>query len=190
MLAIPLFKYKKARNLIEAIHKSKRRGLSRFLYGLGIRRIGEKAARMLAVRFNEIEVFFILSESDLEAIPEIGHTMAAAIVSFFSAPKIKRMIKNFKEAGLMLSERKADLSQDDILGGRSFVFTGEMGEFSRQEAQSLVDRLGGRWSSSVSKNTDFVVAGENPGSKHEKAEKLGITILNEEEFTKMIEGRE
>lgn len=184
-LTLALFKDKRAQNLIDAIQKSKTRGLAHFLYGLGIRHVGEKAARVLADEFKNVDRFFTLKESDLEAIPEIGPTMAESIVKFFSLPKVKKMIQAFKKSGVASKKERARLAQN-ILRGKTFVFTGELKSFTRAEAQTTVEQLGGQWSSSVSTNTGFVVIGKNPGSKYEKAKKLGVSVINEEEFKKFI----
>jgi DNA ligase (NAD+) len=183
-LTLPLFKEKKANNLYRAIQESKNKGLARFLYGLGIRHVGEKAARVLADEFSQIDRFFTLKQEDLERIPEIGPIMADSVINFFSRPKTKKMINEFKKLGLKLEEVRRVKKQ--ILSGKRFVFTGELASFSRSEACRLVEELGGSWSSSVSKNIDFVVVGKNPGSKYEKAKKLGIKIINEEDFKKLI----
>ncbi len=184
---LPLFKEKKTQNLYTAIAKSKERPLSRFLYGLGIRHIGEKAASLLTQHYPDIDKFFELRKEDFERIPEIGSIMAQSLVDFFSQARVKKMMLEFKKLGLNLKEERKIKS--DKLKGKSFVFTGELDSFSRLEAQRIVEEMGGRYSSSVSRNTDFVVVGRNPGSKLQKAEKLGVRILNEEEFKKMIGAR-
>ncbi|HIE36517.1 MAG TPA: NAD-dependent DNA ligase LigA [Candidatus Omnitrophica bacterium] len=185
LLTLPLFKEKKANNLINAIQESKNRPLSRFLYGLGIRHVGEKAAMVLAEKFKNIDRFFELEISELESISEIGPIMATSVVKFFSSPKTKKMIEEFKKVGLNLAQKKKEIKESKIKE-KIFVFTGELGSFTRSQAQKIVEELGAKWASSVSKNTDFVVAGKNPGSKYEKAKKLGVKIINEEEFKKLI----
>ncbi|OPX29772.1 MAG: hypothetical protein B1H08_03130 [Candidatus Omnitrophica bacterium 4484_171] len=182
LLKLPLFKEKKARNIYNAVIRSKSNSLSRFLYGLGIPHIGEKAAKLLADRYRDIDKFFELKSEDYENIPDVGPIMAESLAGFFRDRKIKRMIESFKKEGLLLKEEAGSAG---TLSGKVFVFTGELPGISRFDAQRAVETLGGRWSSSVSKNTDFVVAGNNPGSKFIKAKELGIKIINESEFKKL-----
>ncbi len=185
-LKLPLFAEKKADNLYHAIQESKKRSLARFLYGLGIRYVGEKIAQVLAEKFKDIDKFFELKEPELERIPEIGPTVASSVVKFFSQPQVKEMIEEFKKLGFNLKEEEK--IKKDILKGKVFVFTGELEDFTRTQAQKAVEELGGKWSSSVSRNTDYVVVGKNPGSKFEKAKRLGIKMINEEEFKKLLKG--
>jgi len=187
LLKLPLFKDKKAKNVYNAIQKSKNNSLSRFLYGLGIPDIGEKAARVLADKYRNIDKFFELKKEDYENIPDIGPVMAESLVSFFKDKKIKRMIEAFKKEGLLLKEESRE---KNLLGGKVFVFTGELSGISRFQAQRAVERLGGRWSSSVSRKTDFVVVGSNPGSKFKKAKELGLNIINEDRFREIINSAE
>jgi len=185
-LKLPLFQEKKADNLIRAIEGSKNRPLSRFLFGLGIRHVGEKAALVLAEKFKTIDRFFQLKIAELECICEIGPVMAASIVKFFSASKVQTLIKEFKAAGLDFVQGEGAVKQSK-LSGKTFVFTGELKNFSRAEARELVVDLGGKWSGAVSKVTDFVVAGKNPGAKYTQAKDLGVTIINEAAFKKLTQ---
>ena len=187
LLKLPLFKEKKARNIYSAIKKSKKNSLSRFLYGLGIPHIGEKAAKLLADKYRDIDKFSGIKSKDYENMPDVGPIMAESLENFFKDRKIKRMIDGFKKEGLILKEETMGAN---ILSGKVFVFTGELSGISRFDAQKAVEALGGRWSSSVSRKTDFVVAGHNPGSKLNKAEELGIKIINEDEFRKLIGRRQ
>jgi DNA ligase (NAD+) len=184
-LKLPLFAEKKANNLTMAIEASKKRHLSRFLYGLGIRHIGEKAAAVLAQRYKSIDRFFTLKEEDLQKIPEIGPVMAHSVVKFFSYLHIKKMIEELKEMGLNLTEQERVAKKSQITD-KVFIFTGELESFSRIQAQKLVEELGGRWASSISKDIDFVIVGKNPGSKYDKAINLGLKILNEGEFKNLL----
>jgi len=181
LINLPLFKEKKAANLISAIEKSKRKSLSQFLYGLGIRHVGEKAAMVLAERFQLIDQFFKLKNDDLEKMPEVGPVMAASVVEFFSNPKTKKMIEEFRRVGVNLNQQKS-AAKKSKLKAKTFVFTGELEGLSRAQAKQLIKTAGANWSSSVSKNTDFVVVGKNPGSKYNKAKALGVKILNQVEF--------
>lgn len=185
LLKLPLFKDKKAQNLIAAIEKSRTRPLSRFLFGLGIRHVGQKSARVLAERFKTLERLQNVKYQQIDEIPEIGPVMAESIVNFFQNEKIKGLLKKFEKLGInpveMVEKKISPIS------GKKFVFTGELKSMSRSEAQKVVIDMGGDALGAVSKNIDFVVVGENPGSKYQKALKLGVKILNEEEFLKLVE---
>ncbi len=185
LLKLELFKDKKADNLLAAIEKSKQQPLSRLIYGLGIRHIGEKAAYVLAQRFKTLDYLIGADSVDFDSIYEVGAVMAGSIVEFFRQPVTRRIIGKFKNAGLNLGEKSAVIKKS-ALTGKTVVFTGELAGFSRSQAEDLVRRAGGNLSSAVSKNTDFVVAGENPGSKYDKARKLGVKIIDEEEFKEML----
>lgn len=185
-LNLPLFKDKRASNLVAAIDKSKKKPLSNFLFGLGVRHVGEKAAILLAERFENIDRLFQLSKDDLKKIPEIGSIMASSIVKFFSSKNTKKMIKKFKRAGVNLVQTRRVVKKSRI-SGKAFVFTGELKQFTRNEAKNKVAELGGKWFSSVSKQIDFVVTGENPGSKYTKAKQLGVAIIQEEEFLRLTQ---
>ncbi len=185
LLKLELFKNKKAENLLAAIEKSKKQPLSRLLYALGIRHVGEKAAFVLARRFGELGKIISSKREDFEAIHEIGSVMAESVEHFFKQKKTQDLMEDLKKAGLNMSEPKRKAAAQP-LAGRTFVFTGEMAGFTRQEAERLVRELGADATSSVSGNTDFVVAGESPGSKYAAAKKLGVKIITEKEFRKMI----
>ncbi|MCM8780639.1 MAG: NAD-dependent DNA ligase LigA, partial [Candidatus Omnitrophica bacterium] len=185
LLKLELFKDRKAENLLMAIEKSKKQPLSRLIYGLGIRHVGEKAAYVLAQHFKTLDNLMKARLEEFDAIYEIGPVMAESIVSFFSQSATQRLIKKLKEAGLNLEER-ALLVKKSALTGKIVVFTGELKNFTRSQAEAVVRQLGGMASSSVSKKTDLVVVGENPGSKLEKAKKLNIRIIDEEEFRRML----
>jgi len=184
LLQLELFKDKKAQNLLDAIGKSKNRPLSRLLFALGIRNVGEKAAIVLAEKFLNIDNLMKATTDDLQKIYEIGPVMAESIVKFFKQPSTKKLIEKLKDAGVNMKEEIKKAPK--ILEGKTFVFTGELKSFSRNEAEAKVRELGGNATSSVSKKTGYVVVGEKPGSKFDKAKKLGIKIIDENEFLKMI----
>ncbi|MDP2923254.1 MAG: NAD-dependent DNA ligase LigA [Candidatus Omnitrophota bacterium] len=184
-LKLPLFAQKKANNLVLAIEISKKRPLSRLLFGLGIRHIGEKAAAVLAAKFKNIDNFFYSDEEKLQEIPEVGPVMAVSIAKFFCASQTKKLIAQLRRVGVNLAEEKKVISKSAITG-KVFIFTGELESFSRSQAQKAVQALGGKWVSAVSKSIDFVVVGREPGSKYNKAKALGINIINEEGFNKLI----
>jgi DNA ligase (NAD+) len=182
---LDLFKEKKIDNLLVAIQNSKARSLSRFIYALGIRHAGEKAAFVLAKKFKSLDNLLKAKRDELENIYEVGPVIADSVADYFSQSQTKEMIKGLKEAGLKLEEVTTPL-KDTALAGKSVVFTGELNDYSRLQAEELVRNLGGYPSSAISKNTDFLVAGDNPGSKFEKAKKLSVKIIDEKKFKEMI----
>jgi DNA ligase (NAD+) len=186
LLKLPRFADKSAENLINAIEKSKDKNLARFIYALGIQNVGEHTARLLANKYKSLEKIKITSEEDLLNIFEIGPETANSITSFFKEKRNLKEIGNMGKLGVkaVISEEKID--KINILSGKSFVFTGGLKNFSRDDAKRLVEELGGRATSTVSKDTDYVVGGEEPGSKYDKAKKLGLKIISEEDFKKLI----
>ncbi|OGR91834.1 MAG: hypothetical protein A2992_09080 [Elusimicrobia bacterium RIFCSPLOWO2_01_FULL_59_12] len=185
-LQMELFADKKADNLMAAIEKSKTRPLSRFLFGLGVRHVGEKAAYVLAQKYLTIDALAEASQADLQAIHEIGPVMAEAIVSYFKLPTTQTLLRKFKRAGLTMKEDAAKRRGLQPFQGKTVVFTGEMEKYSRPEAERMVREYGGNAAGSVSAKTDFVVAGKEPGSKAAKAQKLGVKILSEKQFLKLL----
>jgi len=175
---------KSAQNIIDAIEKSKTKPLSKFLYALGIRHVGETTAEDLARHFQRLDDFFRLSEEDLMEVEGIGPEVAASVHQFFRDKKNKESIELLKKAGVKVIEPK--VKEKGKLAGKTFLFTGALKTFGRDEARNLVESLGGMTASSVSKKVDYVVVGEDPGSKFDKAKELGIKILTEEEFKKMV----
>ncbi|MCK5579801.1 MAG: NAD-dependent DNA ligase LigA [Candidatus Omnitrophica bacterium] len=184
LLNLELFKEKKAKNLLLAIEKSKQQPLSRFLFGLGIPNVGEKAAYTLAQRFGEIDNISCLKAEELEAIHEIGTIMSDAIVEFFSSTSTMELIEKFKKVGVNMREPVEKKGRKFL--GKKFVFTGEMSGLTRRQAGDLVRQSGGEVVSSVSRKTDFLVAGESPGSKYDKALQLGLVILTPKKFEEMV----
>jgi len=182
---LDLFKEKKANNLLSAIDKSKNQPLSRLIYALGIRHVGEKASFVLAQRFKTLDNLLQAKFEDLNGIHEVGPAIADSAVSYFKQEKIREMIQGLREAGLNFKEKELQFKKT-LFTAKSVVFTGELGKYSRLEAEELVRKLGGNPSSSVSKNTDFLVAGDNSGSKYEKAKKLGVKIIDQKKFEEMI----
>jgi len=185
LLELELFGEKKADNLSAAIHASTSRGLARVLYGLGIRHVGEKIALVLAERFGSIDRLMAASEAKLREIPEVGPVLASSIAQFIRQPATKKLIEKLCEAGVKLTEEVAKGPKP--LEGLSIVLTGELTGFTRSEAERLIRRLGGKITSSVSKQTDYVVVGENSGLKFQKAKDLHIKLLNEAQFKKLIQ---
>ncbi len=185
LLKLELFKEKKVNNLLSAIGRSKGRPLSRLIYALGIRHVGEKAAYVLAQRFRTMDNLAQAGFSDLDAIYEIGEVMARSIADYFALPQTRKMIGELCQLGLNFKEKKIE-AKKTALSGKTVVFTGELSGFSRSQAEDLARKCGAGPSSSVSEDTDFVIAGGNPGSKYDKAKKLGVKIIGEEEFLEMI----
>ncbi len=183
------FGKKSVSNLLDAIEASKRPTLPRFLYALGIRHVGEHMAHILAEHFGSLENIMSASLEELEAIPGIGNKVAHSIYHYFRNPENLKLIRDLFDLGVRVVEDKSE-QKETMLDGKTFVFTGTLKSMSRREASEKVRALGGKVSGSVSKNTDFVVVGENPGSKFEKAQKLGVRILSEDEFVRLLdEGR-
>lgn len=182
---LKLFKEKKIDNLLSAIGRSKVCDLSRFIYALGIRHVGEKAAFVLAREFKSIANLLKARKDRLENIAEIGPVIATSVINYFANNSTRKMIESLKEAGLTFTS-ETHTFKANLLTGKSIVFTGELKDYSRQEAEELVRNSGGYPSSSVSNKTDFVVAGEGPGSKHRKAKELGVKIINESQFKEML----
>lgn len=175
---------KSAQNLIDAIKSSKTPSLDKFIYALGIRHVGESTAKLLAEHFGSMENLMNAKVEDLTAINEIGPEIAASIVEFFHERKNIDVIAKFSKAGV--TPQKKEVAGSAPLQGKSFVFTGTMESIGRNEAKVLVENLGGTVHSSVTKNTTYVVAGADPGSKLDKAKSSGIKIISEGEFLKLI----
>ena len=176
---------KSGSNLLAAIEKSKQNDLSRLLFALGIRGIGQKAAKLLAARFMDIEHLFSASEEDISSIDGFGGIMARAVVEYFSLDATRGLIDRLQKAGVNI--RSKDRPTSDRLAGLSFVLTGTLPHMTRSEAGARIERLGGKVSSSVSKKTSYVVAGEEAGSKLAKAQGLGIPILDEAALLALLE---
>jgi DNA ligase (NAD+) len=172
-------------NLLDSIEKSRTTTLPRFLYALGIRHVGEHVATVIADNFGSLEKIKEASQEELELIMEVGPVVAQSIFTFFQQPKNLELVDRLREGGINITavERAAETPFE----GKTFVFTGTLQRVKRNEAKKIVQRLGGRVTSSVSKNTDYVIAGIDPGSKRDKAQKLGVVILTEEEFEKLVE---
>lgn len=183
ILTLELYKDKKADNLLASIQKSKTQPLSRLIYAFGIRHVGEKTAQILAARFKTMDGILGAGGEEIEKINEIGPVVGASVRNFFGEKEVREEIERLRAAGLNFTEPEQETGS--ALAGKSFVFTGELA-MPRHEAENLVKKNGGRVSGSVSAKTGFVVAGENPGSKFTKAQKLGVKILTEQEFISII----
>lgn len=174
---------KLAEKLLKAIDASKQRSLDRFIHALGIRHVGIHLARILAKHFGTLDVLKNARQEDLLAIHEIGEQTADSVVRFFASPRNQEILQQLENAGVAPRQEESGLG----LQGKTFVFTGALKNLTRQDAERLVENQGGRATGSVSKKTDYVVAGEAAGSKYRKAVDLNITILSEEEFLTLME---
>ena len=175
---------KSAQNLKNAIEQSKSNDLSKFIFALGIRHIGAKAGKLLAERFGDIDAIMNATLEQLEAIEGFGSILAESVYEFFSLESTHQIINNFKELGLNLKSLKE--VKDNRFTGLTFVLTGTLPTLSRKEASDIIESFGGKTSSSVSKKTSYVLAGEEAGSKLDKANALGIKVIDENEFNEMI----
>ena len=175
---------KSAANLMRAIENSKEAGLARLLCAFGIRQVGQKAAKVLASHFTDLDSLMAAGEEELTAISDIGGITAGFIINWFSNPQSIDLIEKLRRAGVSFLSKEE--RKDDRFAGKVCVLTGTLSSFTRDQAGAIIESFGGKTSSSVSKKTDYVLAGENAGSKLTKAESLGIAIISEAEFEEMI----
>lgn len=175
---------KSAENLIAAIENSKEAGLSRLLCAFGIRQVGQKASKVLAAHYDDLDRLKVATAEELTNIPDIGAITAKFITDWFNNPQSLHLIEKLRNAGVSFKSREE--KKDNRFAGMTFVLTGALERFTRDEASAIIESYGGKASSSVSKKTSFVLAGENAGSKLTKAESLGIKIISEDEFAEMI----
>ncbi len=176
---------KSVSNLLESIEKSKQNDLSRLIFGLGIRHIGQKAGKILARHFGSMDLLMSATKEELTAIPDIGIKMAESILGFFKRSESLQLMEQLKNAGVNM--KSTFTLSDSRFQGMTFVLTGTLPSYTRQEAQKIIEDFGGKTASSVSKKTSYVLAGEEAGSKLNKAQELEIPILTEEEFKNMIQ---
>ena len=176
---------KSSQNLLDAIEKTKENDLYRLLYALGILHIGLKAAKLLAGRFRTIDEIFQATAEEIAAIEGFGEIMAQSVADFFALPSTAHLIDRLRSAGVNMKSQAAE-AEDTRFAGKTFVLTGTLPTMTRSEASALVEKFGGKVSSSVSKKTSYVLAGEDAGSKLTKAVQLGVPVLTEEEFQNML----
>lgn len=174
-----------AQNLIDSINKSKENDLYRLITALGIRHVGGKASKVLARKYKTMENLQNANFEQLSQINDIGEVMANSIIEFFMQEQTKDLIEKLKNAGVNMNCLEEE-SDDKRFEGKTFVLTGSLELFTRKEAEDIIEKLGGKTSSSVSKKTDYVLAGEDAGSKLTKAQSLGINIISETDFKEMI----
>lgn len=180
------FKDKRADNIISAIEASKHPPLANFIYALGISNVGKKTAKDLARTFHTYEGIKNATYDELIAINDIGDVVANDLIDFFANENYMRVVQELFDAGVVPQEDEG-IRQGGLFEGKTFVLTGTLTQFTRKQAQELIESLGGKTSSSVSKKTDYVVAGESAGSKLEKAQALGVTVVSEDEFSRMAQ---
>ena len=174
-----------AQNLIDSINSSRSNDLYRLITGLGIRNIGVKAAKSLAKHFKNIDNLMNCELDEIVGIDDMGEIMAKSVYDFFREPQTIDLINRFKVLGINM-EALEEEGTDNRFEGMTFVLTGSLEKYSRKEAEDIIEKLGGKTSSSVSKKTTYVIAGEDAGSKLDKAQKLGVPVITEEQFKNMI----
>ncbi len=175
-----------AQNILREIEQSKKLPLEKVIYGLGIRFVGERTAQFLAEHFGAMHAFMSASEEELQEVNEIGPRVSAAVREFFDEPKNVELIKRLRTAGLRFEGVKKERAT--TLAGKAFVLTGTLARHTRDEAKKLIEDAGGRVSGSVSKKTDYVVAGEDAGSKLDKARELGVSVIDEDAMEQLVKG--
>jgi DNA ligase (NAD+) len=183
LLSLDRFADKSAQNILDEIEASKNLPLERVIYGLGIRMVGERTAQFLAEHFGSMEALASASVEELQDVNEVGPRIAESIVEFFSIAANRKLIERLGEAGLAFKGKKKE--RGTKLAGKTFVLTGTLAKYSRDEAKKMIEDAGGRVSGSVSKKTDYVVAGADAGSKLDKAKELGVAVIDEKEMEKL-----
>ena len=183
-LTLEGFQEKSASNLISAIEASKNADPARLLFGLGIAHIGKRAAEIIMDKYGDMEKLLDVTADELQSIDTVGPVMASCLTEYFADEKNRDLLARLKAAGLKIVGEKKQIV--DLLNGKKFVVTGTLTRFTRDEIHQLIKDNGGAVSGSVSKKTDFLVAGEAAGSKLTKAQSLGVTVLTEDEFLQMI----
>jgi len=179
---------KSAENLVKAIAASKEQSFDRLLFGLGIRHVGAKVARLLAVHFGTVENLLAADAEQIAAIDDIGPKIAESVVTYLASPSNRDLLARLKELGLNMEMQVQAVSEEHPFYGKTMVFTGTMPTLGRAEAQTMAQDVGAKVSGSVSKKTDYVVAGAEAGSKLTKAEQLGVTVIDEAEFLRLLSG--
>ncbi len=188
IVSLDRFGEKSVDNILSAIENSKEKPFEKVLFALGIKQVGERTAKLLAKHFGSIENLSNASVDEIDDIYEIGPSIARSVVDFFKDDKNIKLLNKLKNAGLMLeSDNTGTAKTREEFIGKVFVLTGTLIKFTRSQASEIIENFGGRTSGSVSKKTDYLLAGSEAGSKLDKAKKLGVKILTEEEFEKMID---
>ena len=175
---------KSAQNILDEIEAYKKLPLERVIFGLGIRFVGERTAQFLAEHFGSMDAFMTAKQEELEEVNEVGPRIADSIHEFFAEPRNRELVKRLREAGLMFAGKKRE--RGTKLAGKTFVLTGTLTKYTRDQAKKMIENAGGRVSGSVSKKTDYVVAGNDAGSKLDKAKELGVSVIEEKEMEKLL----
>jgi DNA ligase (NAD+) len=175
---------KSAENVLAEIEASKKLPLERVIYGLGIRMVGERTAQFLAEHFGSLDAIMTASAEELEQVNEVGPRIAASIVEFFADEHNRKLVGDLRRAGLTFAGQRKE--KGTKLAGKTFVLTGTLERHTRDEAKKMIEDAGGRVSGSVSKKTDYVVAGSDAGSKLDKARELGVTVIEEKELEALL----
>lgn len=178
---------KSALNLLAAIDKSRQTTLARFIFALGIRNVGEATARDLARHFGTLEMLLAADGDALQRVPDVGPVVAASIATFLTESHNQQVVAALQAAGVNWPAGEAVVSAPQVFAGKTLVLTGTLPNLSRDDAKGLIEAAGGKVAGSVSKKTDYVVAGEEAGSKLEKALELGVPVIDETELLKMLE---
>ncbi|MGM0366914.1 MAG: NAD-dependent DNA ligase LigA [Actinomycetota bacterium] len=186
VFSLELFKEKSTKNLLDAINKSRGRPLARLLYGLGIRFVGQHVAEVLAEEFGDMESLMEAGYEEIESIKEVGPRIAKSVVDFFREEHNRKVIEKLKKAGVNFSAKMQKGESKPEFEGKTFVLTGKLESFTRGQAKELIEKFGGRVTSSVSRSTDVVVTGEDPGSKLDDAKKYNIKTVGEQQFKDML----
>ena len=183
LLSLERFADKSAQNILDEIENSKKLPLERVIYGLGMRFVGERTAQFLAEHFGSMEALERASQEELQDVNEVGPRIADSIVEFFNLPANRKLVERLRAAGLTLSGQKKE--RGTKLAGKTFVLTGTLAKYTRDEAKKMIEDAGGKVTGSVSKKTDYVVAGTDAGSKLDKANQLGVKVIDEREMEKL-----
>lgn len=186
LIALERFGEKSADNLLRQINESRNNDLARLIYGLGIRHVGERTAQILANEFASLDEVMNASQERLAGIFEIGPVVAAAIAEWFAEPRNRELVARLKAAGVNPARQQQDAPTNRQLEGKQFVLTGRLMRFTRDEAKQMIEQRGGRVTGSVTKKTDYVVAGEDPGSKLDRAVELGVKVLDEQALVELL----
>ncbi len=184
LLSLERMGEKSAQNILDEIDKSKKLPLERVIFGLGIRFVGERTAQFLSEHFGSMEAIETASVEELQNVNEVGPRIAESIVEFFSIPANRKLIERLRETGLTLTGTKKE--RGTKLAGKTFVLTGTLAKYTRDQARKMIEDAGGKVTNSVSKKTDYVVAGEDAGSKLDKARDLGVPVIDEKEMAKLV----
>jgi DNA ligase (NAD+) len=183
LLGLDRFADKSAQNILDEIENSKKLPLERVIYGLGIRMVGERTAQFLAEHFGSMEALASASVEELQNVNEVGPRIAESIVEFFNIAANRKLVERLREADLTLKGKKKE--RGTKLAGKTFVLTGTLAHFTRDEAKKMIEDAGGKVTGSVSKKTDYVVAGADAGSKLDKAKEMGVAVIDEKEMERL-----